>query len=65
MGRPRKKPPVTRVEVYRDARGEYRWRGIASNGQHVTESGEGYVNRSFAKKQAAALNAGARITLVE
>ena len=65
MGRPRKKPPVARVEVYRDEAGEYRWRGLAANGEPVSQSGEGYVNRSWAKRQAAALNAGARITLVE
>jgi uncharacterized protein YegP (UPF0339 family) len=65
MGRPRKKPPVARVEVYKDKSGEYRWRGLASNGEPVSESGEGYHNRSHAKKMAASLNAGARIEIVE
>ncbi len=63
MGRPRKYP-VTRVEVYKDEAGEYRWRSIASNGKQVSESGEGYKNRSYAKRQAATLNAGARVEFI-
>lgn len=31
-------------EIYRDARGEYRWRVRASNGRIVADSGEGYAN---------------------
>lgn len=31
--------------VYRDAKGEYRWRLVASNGQ-VVASGEGYKNKA-------------------
>ena len=33
-------------EIYKDRRGEYRWRFIASNGRILADSGEGYVRRS-------------------
>ena len=60
-----KKPPeVVEVQVYQDAEGDYRWRGLAANGKIISESGEGYVNRMFAKKMAHALNASARIHFV-
>ena len=31
--------------VYRDTRGQYRWRLVASNGRIVADSAEGYVRR--------------------
>ena len=34
-----------RFELYRDAKGEWRWRLRARNGEIVAESGEGYVRR--------------------
>lgn len=33
-------------EIYKDARGEWRWRRTASNGEIVDSSPEGYVNKS-------------------
>jgi uncharacterized protein YegP (UPF0339 family) len=56
-----KPPQVTLVEVYRDAAGDFRWRGSTANGRIVSESGEGYNNRSYAIKMARSLNAGAQI----
>lgn len=50
-----------RVEVYRDAAGEFRWRRIAGNGEPVSESGEGYVNHEWALGQAEALNDGVEV----
>ena len=35
-----------RFEVFRDRRGEYRWRLRAPNGQIVADSAEGYVRKS-------------------
>jgi uncharacterized protein YegP (UPF0339 family) len=31
-------------EVYRDGKGEYRWRARAANGRVIADSGEGYRN---------------------
>ena len=31
--------------LYRDHKGEYRWRLVATNGNTVADSGEGYKNR--------------------
>ena len=33
-------------ELYKDARGHWRWRLIASNGRTVADSGEGYHNKN-------------------
>ena len=35
-----------RVEIYKDSKGEWRWRLLASNGQIIATSGEGYVKYS-------------------
>ncbi len=45
-------------EIYRDTRGEYRWRVRATNGRIVADSGEGYANRADC---AAILGAVARV----
>ncbi len=31
-----------KFEVYKDAKGEFRWRLVASNGQTIATGGEGY-----------------------
>ncbi len=38
-----------RVKFYRDDAGEYRWRLIASNGNIIADSGEGYINKGDCK----------------
>ena len=35
-----------KLEIYRDGRGEWRWRLRASNGRIVADSGEGYRRRA-------------------
>lgn len=42
-GLPKKGP---HVEYYQDGSGEWRWRKRAANGEIVSTSGEGYVNRA-------------------
>lgn len=37
-----------RFRVYRDRKGEWRWRLIARNGRIVADSGEGYDRRNKA-----------------
>ena len=57
------KAVVASVLVYQDEAGEYRWTAKAANGKKVADSGEGYVNRSHAKKMAKALYPEARISV--
>ena len=35
-----------KFEVYKDARGEFRWRLKASNGQTIATGGEGYTTKA-------------------
>jgi len=35
-----------KFEVYTDARGEYRWRLKAANGQTIATGGEGYTSKA-------------------
>jgi len=37
-------------ELYKDARGQWRWRLKASNGKVVADSGEGYVSKQSAQE---------------
>lgn len=38
-----------KFELYKDAKGEFRWRLVASNGQMIANSGEGYKSKDSAK----------------
>jgi uncharacterized protein YegP (UPF0339 family) len=50
-------PDNDRVEVYRDAAGEYRWRRVdGDNGRIVSVSSEGYANGSYAMLAARSYN---------
>jgi uncharacterized protein YegP (UPF0339 family) len=40
---------AAKFELYTDARGEFRWRLVASNGQTIATSGEGYKAKDSAK----------------
>lgn len=51
-----KKAQVVKVAVYKDAAGEYRWRGLAANNKTVSEGGEGYNSRAYAMKMARELH---------
>lgn len=33
------------VHIYRDRKGQFRWRAVASNGRIVADSGEGYTTK--------------------
>jgi uncharacterized protein YegP (UPF0339 family) len=33
-------------ELYKDAKGEWRWRLFAANGKQIANSGEGYKNKT-------------------
>ena len=40
---------AAKFEVYKDAKGEFRWKLVASNGQTIANSGEGYKAIASAK----------------
>jgi uncharacterized protein YegP (UPF0339 family) len=41
---------TSKVEIYEDARGEYRWRMKASNGRIVATGGEGFTRKSSCRE---------------
>lgn len=43
---------VARVKLFKDRKGEYRWRLVAKNGRIVADSGEGYSRRRDAERAA-------------
>jgi len=43
---------VTKVEVYCDVAGEWRWRARAGNNEIVADSAEGYADKSTAVEMA-------------
>ena len=40
---------AAKFELYKDKSGEFRWRLVASNGQSIASSGEGYKTKESAK----------------
>ena len=40
---------AAKFELYKDKKGEFRWRLVASNGQSIAASGEGYTTLASAK----------------
>ncbi len=40
---------AAKFELYKDAKGEFRWRLVASNGQTIANGGEGYKAKESAK----------------
>jgi uncharacterized protein YegP (UPF0339 family) len=40
---------AAKFELYKDAKGEFRWRLVAPNGQTIATSGEGYKSKDSAK----------------
>ena len=58
---PPKKQPVALVTVYQDESGEYRWTAVAANNKKVADSGEGYVNKAWAKRMAKEMFPDAKI----
>jgi uncharacterized protein YegP (UPF0339 family) len=54
---------VDKVYVYKDAADEWRWRRVATNGNIVSTSGEGYKNNSDCQDMAFKLNPGAEVVV--
>ncbi len=40
---------AAKFELFKDKAGEFRWRLVASNGQSIATSGEGYKTKTSAK----------------
>jgi hypothetical protein len=40
---------AAKFELYKDTKGEFRWRLMASNGQTIAIGGEGYKSKDSAK----------------
>lgn len=40
---------AAKFELYKDAKGEFRWKLVASNGQTIATAGEGYKAKDSAK----------------
>jgi uncharacterized protein YegP (UPF0339 family) len=43
-------PRTPTFEVFRDEGGEWRWRLVATNGNIIADSGEGYTTKQGAKR---------------
>ncbi len=40
---------AAKFELYKDTKGEFRWRLVASNGQAIASSGEGFKQKAALK----------------
>jgi uncharacterized protein YegP (UPF0339 family) len=40
---------AAKFELYKDTKGEFRWRLVAANGQTIATGGEGYKSKESAK----------------
>ena len=56
---------AAKFELYKDAKGEFRWRLIASNGQTIATSGEGYKAKESAKAGIESVKKNAATAAVE
>ena len=56
---------AAKFELYKDAKGEFRWRLIASNGQMIANSGEGYKSKESAKSGIESVKKNAASATVE
>lgn len=46
---------AAKFELYKDSKGEYRWRLKSGNGQTIATGGEGYTSRAGAQNGIAAV----------
>jgi len=56
---------AAKFELYKDTRGEFRWRLIAPNGQTIATSGEGYKAKESAKAGIESVKKNAAAAAVE
>jgi uncharacterized protein YegP (UPF0339 family) len=56
---------VAKFEVYKDSKGEFRWRLKSANGQVIATAGESYQNKAGAQNGIAAVQRDAPGATVE
>jgi uncharacterized protein len=56
---------AVKFELYKDAKSEFRWRLIATNGQTIATSGEGYKTKESAKAGIESVKKNAPIAPIE
>ena len=56
---------VDKVEIFRDASNEWRWRAKSDNGNEVADSGEGYKNLEDAQNNVSDMFPKVTVVIVE
>ena len=56
---------AAKFELYKDTRGDFRWRLVASNGQTIATGGEGYKSKDSAKAGIESVKKNAPIAEIE
>ncbi len=56
---------ATKFELYQDAKGEFRWRLLATNGQIIANGGEGYKTKASARSGIESVKKNAPVAPVE
>ena len=56
---------AAKFELYKDTKGEFRWRVVASNGQTIATGGEGYKSKESAKAGIESVKKNAPIAEIE
>ena len=56
---------AAKFNLYKDKKGEFRWRLIASNGQTIADSAEGYKSKDSAKEGIASVKKNAASAKIE
>ena len=56
---------AVKFELYKDVKGEFRWRLIVSNGQIVATAGEGYKSKESAKAGIESVEKNAPVAEIE
>lgn len=60
--KPKTLPRLHRIELYRDHKGEFRWRLRAPNRRVIADCGEGYTSRHGLRKAVTRFLAGTQAT---
>jgi len=56
---------ASKFELYKDPKGEFRWRLVASNGQTIATGGEGYKTKENCKAGIESVKKNAPIAPIE
>jgi uncharacterized protein len=54
-----------KFELYKDTKGEFRWRLVATNGQTIATGGEGYKSKESAKAGIESVQKNAPAAVIE